>query len=360
MAAAIASTQLAGNNRFTSECHSWFKTHLATPHALLTTSGTHALELAALLVGIQEGDEVILSSFTFSSTATAFALRGARLIFVDIRPDTLNLDENQVAEAVTAQTRAILPMHYAGVGCEMDAIMDVARSRSIVVIEDAAHGIMAKYRGRFLGTIAPLGCFSFHDTKNLTCGEGGALITWDDRFNARAEIMREKGTDRAQFFRGQVDKYSWVDLGSSYSPSELNAAFLLGQLGCAEQITTLRLTAWHNYYAQLQALAARERLELPFVPEHCQQNAHCFYIKVKDLETRTRLLVYLRARKIMASFHYVPLHSSVAGQKFGRLHGEDKWTTRESERLLRLPLFTGIGTDEVERVCAAVRGFFAV
>ncbi len=353
---AMKSAQISGDGPFGKRCQRWFEEQLGCRKTLLTPSCTHALEMAAILIGIEPGDEVIMPSYTFVSTANAFALRGARIVFVDIRPDTMNIDETRIEAAITPQTKAIVPVHYAGVGCEMDVIMTLAEKYSLFVIEDAAQGMMSRYKGRPLGTIGHLGAYSFHETKNYTSGgEGGLLIINDGRFAERAEIIREKGTNRSQFFRGMVDKYSWVDIGSSYLPSELQAAYLWGQLEMAEGINSDRLTSWLAYRNKLAPLAAAGVIELPVVAETCQHNAHMFYIKVKDLEERTALLEHFKKYVIWAVFHYVPLHSAVAGLKYGRFSGRDIYTTSQSERLIRLPLYYGITGEEIDTVCEKIK-----
>jgi dTDP-4-amino-4,6-dideoxygalactose transaminase len=350
--------KFSGNREFTGRCTGWFERHFACPRALVTSSGSHALELSALLAEVGPGDEVITASFGFSSTANAFALRGAKLVFVDVRADTLNLDEERLGEAVTGKTRAIVVTHYAGVSCEMDSINELARARGLTVVEDAAHAILSTYRGRLCGTLGRFGCFSFHETKNLHCGEGGALLINDERDVNRAEILQEKGTDRARFYRGQVDSYSWVDLGSSFILSELGAAFLFAQLEQAERIIADRMGSWERYRIGLAELARAGRVELPVVPEHCGHNAHCFYLKALDRKERDALLASLAEEGVGAVFHYIPLHSTKAGRKHGRFHGEDRVTTRGSERLLRLPLFYGLKPDQIDRVLDAVTAFY--
>ncbi|MGE0527737.1 MAG: dTDP-4-amino-4,6-dideoxygalactose transaminase [Bdellovibrionales bacterium] len=358
VAQALSSGLISGDQAFTRRCHAWMENVLGACKALLTTSGTHALEMAALLAEVKPGDEVILPSFTFSSTATAFVLRGARLVFVDIRPDTMNLDENLIESAITARTRVIVPMHYAGVSCEMDVIMAIANKHGLRVIEDAAHAILGTYKGRHLGTIGDFGCFSFHESKNLSAGEGGAIAIREGVHADRAEIVREKGTNRTQFFRGEVDKYTWKDIGSSYLPSELNAACLLAQFERAYEMNERRLQIWNRYLREFGDLARKGEMELPVVPSGCQHNAHLFYIKVRDLATRTRLHGFLKEHGIRSAFHYVPLHSSPAGLRFGQFHGEDRFTTSGSERLLRLPLFADLRDADQSRVCQAVNDFF--
>lgn len=352
---AMKSPRISGDGPFGKRCQRWFEEQLGCRKTLLTPSCTHALEMAAILIGIEPGDEVIMPSYTFVSTANAFALRGARIVFVDIRPDTMNIDETRIEAAITPQTKAIVPVHYAGVGCEMDTIMTLAEKYGLFVIEDAAQGMMSRYKGRPLGTIGHLGAYSFHETKNYTSGgEGGLLIINDSRFTERAEIIREKGTNRSQFFRGMVDKYSWVDIGSSYLPCELQAAYLWGQLEMAEAINADRLKSWLAYRDKMGPLAAAGVIELPVVPETCQHNAHMFYLKVKDLEERTALLDLFKQYVIWAVFHYVPLHSAPAGLKYGRFSGRDIHTTSQSERLIRLPLYYGITTEEIDTVCEKI------
>ncbi|WP_353220982.1 dTDP-4-amino-4,6-dideoxygalactose transaminase [Salinisphaera sp. S4-8] len=350
---------LAGDGPHSKLCENWFEERLRCYRALLTPSCTHALELAALLIDVRPGDEVIMPSYTFVSTANAFALRGATIVFVDVRADTMNIDEGLIEAAVTEATVAIVPVHYAGVSCEMDAVMSIADRYGLFVIEDAAQGMMSRYKGRFLGSIAHLAAYSFHETKNYTSGgEGGLLIVNDEQFSQRAEIFREKGTNRSQFFRGAVDKYSWVDIGSSYLPSELQAAYLWGQLQYVEKIKTDRLRAWQFYSEQLQPLAAAGKIELPKIPAVCEHNGHMFYVKVENLDERSRLIAYLKNEGIGAAFHYVPLHSSSAGLRFGRLSGEDVHTTSESERLVRLPLWFGISFSDLRKVTDAVFKFY--
>lgn len=355
----LQSPKISGDGHFGQKCQKWFEENLPCKKSLLTPSCTAALELAALLINIKPGDEVIMPSYTFVSTANAFVLRGAKIVFVDIRPDTMNIDEQLIESAITDRTRAIVPVHYAGVACEMDYIMEVASHHKLYVIEDAAQGMMSSYKGRALGTIGHLGAFSFHETKNFTSGgEGGMLIINDNRFKERAEIIREKGTNRSQFFRGMVDKYQWVGLGSSYLPSELQAAFLWGQLECVDEISKDRLASWQGYYDALLPLQAEGKIELPTIPKICSQNAHMFYIKMASLDARTALLEHFKENNILAVFHYVPLHTSEAGGQFARFHGEDNYTTAESERLIRLPLFYGLLKEEQARVISAFREFF--
>lgn len=356
---ALSSNKLSGDGPFGKQCQNWFEQELPAKKTLLTPSCTAALELAAVLIGIQPGDEVIMPSYTFVSTANAFVLRGAKIVFVDIRPDTMNIDESLIEAAITPQTRAIVPVHYAGVACEMDTIMDIALRHKLWVIEDAAQGMMSSYKGRALGTIGHLGAFSFHETKNYTSGgEGGLLIINDERFAERAEVIREKGTNRSQFFRGMVDKYQWVDIGSSYLPSELQAAYLCAQLEHASQINEARLKAWGFYWQHLQSLAKSGKIDLATLPAACTHNAHMFYLKVSGLEERTALLEHLKNLGILAVFHYVPLHTAKAGSIFGRFYGEDRYTTNESERLVRLPMWFGIEQVTQQQVVDAIFEFF--
>lgn len=354
----IASHKLCGDGEFTKRCNAWIEEKTKTAKALLTTSCTHATEMAALLCNIKPGDEVIMPSYTFVSTADAFVLRGAKVVFVDIRPDTMNIDEKLIEEAITEKTRAIVPVHYAGISCEMDAIMDIADHHKLFVVEDAAQGIMSSYKGRALGSIGDYGCFSFHETKNYSMGEGGCLLIRDNENVEMAEIIREKGTNRSKFFRGQIDKYTWVEAGSSYLPGELNAAYLWGQLEAAVQINQDRLKTWNAYYENLTPLMEKGWIQLPTVPEGCVHNAHMFYLKARDIEERSQLIRYLKDRGIMAVFHYIPLHTSLAGKKYGRFYGEDKYTTRESERLVRLPMYYGLTEEEQEKVIEAIIGFY--
>ena len=358
IAEAIKNRKLCGDGEFTKKCNRKLEEMTGAAKVLLTTSCTHATEMAALLSDIQRGDEVIMPSYTFVSTADAFVLRGATVVFVDIRPDTMNMDETLIEDAITEKTKAIVPVHYAGVGCEMDTIMDIASRHHLAVIEDAAQGIQSTYKGQALGTIGDYGCFSFHETKNLSMGEGGALLIRDPANAERAEIIREKGTNRSKFFRGEIDKYTWVDAGSSYLPSELNAAYLYAQLEEAQKIYDDRMRSWKQYYEMLEPLAQEGYIELPYVPAECTHNAHMFYIKTKDLQERTSLISYLKESGIGAVFHYIPLHDSPAGKKMGRFHGTDKYTTKESERLLRLPMYYGLREDEVTAVVAGISKFY--
>lgn len=354
---AVNRGMLCGDGAYTKKCSAWMKEKFHVAQVLLTTSCTHALEMAAYLCEIQPGDEVIMPSYTFVSTADAFVLRGARIVFVDIRPDTMNIDEKLIEAAVTPKTKVIVPVHYAGVACEMDTIMKIARKYNLKVVEDAAQGVDAYYKGSALGTIGDFGCYSFHETKNYTMGEGGALLFQKEEYLDKAEILREKGTDRSKFFRGQVDKYRWVDYGSSYLPSELNAAYLYAQLEEAEKINNKRLQIYEYYHKNLQELAQEGKIQQPFVPEGCAHNAHMYYIKVKDIQVRSRLISYLKEKGIMSVFHYIPLHSSPAGSKFGRFSGEDVYTTRESERLLRLPMFYNLDMENVKKITEAIVSF---
>ncbi|MDH2924552.1 dTDP-4-amino-4,6-dideoxygalactose transaminase [Nicoletella semolina] len=356
---ALAHTNLAGGGDFSRRCEQWLEQQLKSPKVLLTPSCTAALEMAALLLDIQVGDEVIMPSYTFVSTANAFVLRGASVVFVDIRPDTMNIDEQLIEAAITPRTRAIVVVHYAGVACEMDRIMALAEKYQLYVVEDAAQAIGASYKGGALGSIGHLGCLSFHDTKNVTAGgEGGALIINDPRFVARAEIVQEKGTDRCQYFRGQVDKYGWRDVGSSYLLSELQASFLFAQLDAFEQIFAVRMQRYLHYFRAFRPLAERGVCELPQVPVDCQHNAHMFYLKLANITERTALIAFLAERDILAAFHYVPLHTSPAGEKWGRFSGEDRFTQQESERLVRLPLFYNMTDDEQQAVILAIYEFF--
>ena len=356
---AIGNHKICGDGEFTKKCSAWMEEKTGTVKALLTTSCTHATEMAALLADIQPGDEVVMPSFTFVSTADAFVLRGAKVKFVDIRPDTMNIDETLIEDAITDKTKAIVPVHYAGVGCEMDTIMDIARKHHVLVIEDAAQGVMSSYKGKALGTIGDYGCYSFHETKNYSMGEGGALLIKDPDMIERAEIVREKGTNRSKFFRGQIDKYTWVDAGSSYLPSELNAAYLWAQLEQADIVNDNRLKSWNLYKELLTPIAEKEYITLPYIPEECTHNAHMFYIKTKNLEERSALISYLKENGVLAVFHYIPLHGAPAGQKYGEFIGEDKYTTRESERLVRLPMYYNLSEEDITYVAELISRFYA-
>lgn len=356
---AIQSNKISGDGGFSKKCQNWFENTLPCKKSLLTPSCTAALEMCAILLDIKKDDEIIMPSYTFVSTANAFVLCGAKIVFVDIRPDTMNIDETKIERAITKKTKAIVPVHYAGVACEMDVIMTIANKHRLFVIEDAAQGMMSNYKGKALGTIGHLGTFSFHETKNYTSGgEGGLLIINDDKFIERAEIIREKGTNRNQFFRGQVDKYSWVDIGSSYLMSDLQAAYLWGQLEYTNQINQNRLQSWNAYNDTLQNLLKNGCIELPYIPNNCQHNAHMFYIKVQNLNERTEIIKYLKHNDINTVFHYVPLHSSVAGLEFCVFNGNDDWTTKESERLLRLPMYYGLSNKNIKKVVSMIKEFF--
>lgn len=355
---AIENRKICGDGEFTKKCSLWLEERTGTAKALLTTSCTHATEMAAILADIQPGDEVIMPSYTFVSTADAFVLRGAKVIFVDIRPDTMNIDEKLIEDAITDKTKAIVPVHYAGVSCEMDTICDIARRHDLTVIEDAAQGVLSTYKGKQLGTIGDFGCYSFHETKNYSMGEGGALLLRNKKDIERAEIVREKGTNRSKFFRGQIDKYTWVDAGSSYLPSELNAAYLWAQLECADKIFEDRMKSWNLYYKLLKELEDKEYIKLPVIPVDCEHNAHMFYIKTKNLEERQRLIAFLKESEINAVFHYIPLHSAPAGRKYGTFWGEDKYTTLESEKLLRLPLYYKLNEKDIVFIVEQIERFY--
>lgn len=355
---AIENHKICGDGEFTKKCNAWLEERTGTGKALLTTSCTHATEMAALLCDIKPGDEVIMPSYTFVSTADAFVLRGAKAVFVDIRPDTMNIDEKLIENAITDKTKAIVPVHYAGVACEMDTIMNIAKNHNLYVVEDAAQGVMSTYKGKALGSIGDFGCYSFHETKNYSMGEGGAILIKDESDAELAEIIREKGTNRSKFFRGQIDKYTWVEAGSSYLPSELNAAYLWGQLEVADKINEKRLSIWNRYYEGLKDLALEGYIELPYIPEECVHNAHMFYIKTKGLDERTEFINYLKTNEIQAVFHYIPLHSAPAGQKYGVFCGEDIYTTRESERLVRLPLYYSLEDNEVDYIVDKIVNYF--
>ncbi|OON99200.1 MAG: dTDP-4-amino-4,6-dideoxygalactose transaminase [Epulopiscium sp. Nele67-Bin004] len=355
---AIQNQKISGDGKFTKKCREWFKQYSDCKDALLTTSCTHALEMAGFLINIKEGDEVIMPSYTFVSTANAFAIRGAKIIFVDIQPDTMNIDENLIEAAITKKTRAIVPVHYAGVSCNMDKILEIAKNYNLYVIEDAAQAMMSYYKGKPLGSLGNLGAFSFHETKNYSMGEGGLLLIQDENLIERAEIIREKGTNRSRFLRGEVDKYTWVDLGSSYLPSELNAAYLYAQLAEANLINNNRLKSWNLYHQLLQPLEQMNYIKRPVIPESCTHNAHMYYIKVRDLEQRTKLLKFLRDNKIYAVFHYIPLHSSEGGKKYSAFCGEDTFTTSESEKLVRLPMYYGLEENDIKFVVQKIEQFF--
>ena len=358
MEEAIKNRKICGDGMFTKKCSAWMEEKTGTAKALLTTSCTHAIEMSAILSNIQPGDEVIMPSYTFVSTADAFVLRGAKVIFVDIRPETMNIDERLIEEAVTERTKAIVPVHYAGVACKMDEICDIAKRHNLFVIEDAAQGVMSFYKGRPLGTLGDYGCYSFHETKNYSMGEGGALLIKDPKNIERAEIIREKGTNRSNFFRGQIDKYTWMDAGSSYLPSDLNAAYLWAQLEKAEEIRNDRMASWNLYNQLLKELEEEGYIRLPEIPEECTHNAHMFYIKTKDLEERQNLISFLKAKGVGAVFHYIPLHSAPAGKKYGEFFGKDIYTTSESERLLRLPLYYKLSNDSIEKIVEAIKEFY--
>jgi dTDP-4-amino-4,6-dideoxygalactose transaminase len=355
IASAIESQKLSGDGYYAKKCEQWFEKNMGTLKALLTPSCTHALEMAASLIDIQPDDEVIMPSYTFVSTANAFVLRGAKIVFVDIRPDTMNIDETKIEAAITSKTKAIVPVHYAGIACEMDIIMDLAKRYSLYVIEDAAQGMMSTYKGIALGTIGHMGTYSFHETKNYTSGgEGGVLLINDEQFKSRAEVIREKGTNRSQFFRGMVDKYTWVDIGSSMLPSEIQAAYLYAQLESAEEINTKRLSVWNAYYKTLSEILDRKHVTLPIIPEQCVHNAHMFYLKFENLSAREEFISLMKGLGVMCVFHYIPLHSAPAGRKFGCFIGEDKYTTKESERLVRLPLFFNMTNIEFEKIISEI------
>lgn len=352
--------KFCGDAEFTKLCNTWLEKITGTKKALLTTSCTHALEMSALLLNIKPGDEVIMPSYTFVSTANAFVLRGAVPVFVDIRPDTMNIDETLIEQAITPRTRAIVPVHYAGVACEMETIVNIANQYKIEIVEDAAQAMMSQYQGKSLGVFGIFGCYSFHETKNYQCGEGGALLINCKDFAEKAEILREKGTDRAKFYRGEIDKYSWVDLGSSYLPSDLNAAFLYAQFEIAAEINNKRLKLWKKYFDQLSDLANNGLIELPVIPLNCTHNGHMFFIKVANIEERQKLILFLKERSIQTTFHYIPLHSTQAGRKFGRFSGNDRFTTNESERLLRLPMHLDLTDEDIDCVVQSIRDFFKV
>jgi len=355
----IKNRHISGDGEFTKKCNKWFEVNLKCKKVLLTTSCTHALEMSVILIDIQPGDEVIMPSYTFVSTANAFILRGAKIVFIDVRPDTMNIDENLIEKAVTKKTKAIIVVHYAGVSCEMEKIIELAEKYNLFIIEDAAQGIMSRYKNQYLGTIGDLGCLSFHETKNITCGEGGALLINNEKFIERAEIIREKGTDRSKFFKGQVDKYTWIDIGSSYLPSELNAAFLYAQLCYIKKITEKRVAIWNTYYNGLKELEDKGYIELQKIPDNIENNGHLFYIKTKNIEERTDLIDFLKKQNISTVYHYIPLHTSIAGIKYGKFFGIDKYTTRDSERLLRLPLYYNLSIKKVTDVAKKIKLYYS-
>jgi len=355
---AIDSHKICGDGEFTKKCSEWMEKKFSANKVLLTTSCSSALEMAALLLDIKPGDEVIMSPYTFVSTANAFVLRGAKIVFVDIRPDTMNIDENLIENAITEKTKAIVPVHYAGVACEMNKILEIAKKHNLKVIEDAAQGVMAKYNGKYLGTIGDMGCYSFHETKNYSMGEGGAIVFKDNTYVENAEIIREKGTNRSKFYRGQIDKYTWVEFGSSYLPSDMNAAYLWPELEVADEINKNRLKTWNYYNDNLKELEDKGYIERPYIPKECEHNAHMYYIKAKDLEERTKLISFLKENGIQTVFHYIPLHTAPAGIKYGRFNGEDKFVTKESERLLRLPMYYNLDEKDAEKVVAKIKEFY--
>ena len=366
---AVNNKKICGDGKYTKLCNRWFEIKTGSPKVMLTTSCSHSLEMAALLLDIKEGDEVIMPSFTFVSTANAFVLRGAKIVYVDIRPDTMNMDEQLIEAAISDRTRAIVPVHYAGVACEMDTIMDIAKRHNLAVVEDAAQGVMSEYKGRMLGSIGNIGCYSFHETKNYSMGEGGAILlnySSNDQYEdttamiEQAEIIREKGTNRSKFFRGQIDKYTWMDKGSSYLPSDILAAYLWAQLEIADQIYNRRMAIWNKYYEGLKPLADRGYIELPVIPEECKHNAHIFYIKTRNLDERTRFINYMNDNDILTVFHYIPLHQSPAGKRFGVFSGEDRYTTKESERLVRLPLYYSLDDQTVGYIINSVKKFYGL
>ena len=350
MQEAVQNHKICGDGPFTKKCDQWLENRFGAKKAMLTTSGSSALDMAALLCGLKQGDEVILPSYTFSSTANSFVLAGAKLVFVDIRPDTMNIDETKIKAAITEKTRVIVPVHYAGVACEMDTIMEIAKKHNLMVVEDAAQAVMSTYKGKTLGTIGDFGCFSFHETKNYSMGEGGAILINNEKYIEKAEILREKGTNRSQFFRGQVAKYNWVDFGDSYLQSDLNAAYLWAQLEVADEINNNRLKTWNTYWNALKPYAENGKISLPTIPKDCVHNAHMFYIKYKDLDTRQKYISFMKENDILCTFHYVPLHSAPAGEKFGRFNGQDEYTTIESDRLVRLPMYYNIDNNDLDKV----------
>jgi len=351
----ITSGNFSGDGEYTKKCNSWLEKSCRVHKALLTTSCTHAMEIAAMLIDTKPGDEIIMSSYTFVSTANPFVLRGAKIVFVDIRPDTMNIDETIIESAITEKTKAIVPVHYAGVSCEMDTIMTIASKYNLFVIEDAAQGLMSTYKGKPLGSIGHIGCISFHATKNYQCGEGGAILLKDESFSQRAEYIREKGTNRGEFNQGRVELYRWIDIGSSYLPSELNAAFLYAQLASAKEVNDRRLFLWKEYSDQLSSF---EKIEVQTLPDNLEHNAHTFFIKLKDLSERRLMIEHLRINKIQSVFHYIPLHESKKCSKYNYFYGEDNYTTKESERLLRLPLHNNLEILDVKYICTKVMEFF--
>ncbi|WP_066646822.1 dTDP-4-amino-4,6-dideoxygalactose transaminase [Christensenella timonensis] len=355
---AVENHQICGDGEFTQRCSQWLKLHCMAVNVFLTTSCTHALEMAALLCSIMPGDEVIMPSYTFVSTANAFVLRGAKIVFVDIRPDTMNIDERLVEDAITERTKVIVPVHYAGIPCEMDELNRIAKKHGLLVVEDAAQAVLSRYHGKAAGTLGDFGCFSFHETKNFSMGEGGALLFNSPEYTEEAEIIREKGTNRSKFFRGQVDKYTWMDCGSSYLPSDINAAYLLAQLEQAKEIVGSRMDSWNHYHTGFEKLSEKGLVERPVIPDGCTHNAHMYYIKVKDLGERTELISFLQSKYIETAFHYIPLHNAPAGKEFGRFHGEDRYTTVESERLLRLPLYYDMNSDDIQYVIRSIYEFY--
>ncbi len=354
----VENQKICGDGPYTAKDNEWIEKKTGVTKALLTTSCTHATEMSAILMDIKEGDEVIMPSFTFVSTANAFVLRGAKVVFVDVRPDTMNIDENLIEAAITPKTRAIVPVHYAGVGCEMDTIMDIAKRHNLYVVEDAAQGVMSTYKGKALGAIGDFGNYSFHETKNYSMGEGGALLLRDETFVDDAIIIREKGTNRTLYKLGKVDKYSWISPGSSYLPSDMNAAYLYAQLQMADEINNDRMDHYNRYYSALKPLEEKGLIELPFVPEYCVHNAHMFYIKCKDFEERKGLIDYLMSNDILPASHYVPLHSSKAGLKYTEFCGEDRYTTKESERLLRLPMYYKLTNEDLDEVVMRIKEYY--
>lgn len=358
MEEAVKAQKICGDGQFTQKCNQWIEDKTGAAKALLTTSCTHATEMAAMLLNIQPGDEVIMPAYTFVSTADAFVLRGAKVVFVDINPKTMNIDENLIENAITDKTKAIVPVHYAGVSCEMDKIMEIAKKHNLYVVEDAAQGVMSTYKGKALGSIGDFGCYSFHETKNYSMGEGGALLIRDDKNIELAEIIREKGTNRSKFYRGQIDKYTWVEAGSSYLPSDMNAAYLWAQLQKAVEINENRLASWKKYYEGLSDLEEKGKIELPYVPDYCEHNAHMFYIKAHDIEERSALISYLKENDVTAVFHYIPLHTAPAGKEFGRFCGEDRYTTKESERIMRLPMYYNLEEQDLQKVVDLIHAFY--